>query len=126
MDDQLKAQIEALTIPEAGQQFSGDDFRSLTKPGVYVFVRENEILYVGVSHSLLSRASHGSHDQDDKARRECDKVLLYPCRNDECARTLESILIYAMKPKYNRTFHRRAPRNWEHFFPANREMSQRA
>ena len=93
---------ETLAIENSGQQFIGIDFRSLLGPGVYVFTLGETVLYVGSSRCVLGRASQRKHLQAVQARNECDKVLLYPCRNNKDARKLESILISRLNPTYNR------------------------
>jgi hypothetical protein len=93
-------QIERLTVRDAGQKFTGEDFRDLRRPGVYVFMLAGEPLYIGMSSSLLGRIG-GAHHFQQVAIEECDEVLLYPCANIKAADVLEEILIQRLKPKYN-------------------------
>lgn len=95
----MENHIEDLVINGAGQQFIAKDFRSLLLPGIYILMRGEECLYIGMSGRLLGRIG-GRHHQK-RAMRECDKVLLFPCKSKEAANALETILIGKMKPKYN-------------------------
>ena len=92
--------IESLVVPNAGQSFNGNDFRELLRPGVYVAMLGDDVLYVGMSNQLLRRVG-GKHKQAEKAFAECDKVQLYPCVSVLAARELETILIGRLNPKYN-------------------------
>jgi hypothetical protein len=93
--------IEDCVIPNTGQEFRGDDFRELVKPGVYVAMLGDEPLYIGMSKNLLRRAA-SSHR---RAINECDRILLYPCVSVWTARELEAILIAKLRPKYNKRLH---------------------
>lgn len=92
--------LEALVLPEAGQKFKGSDFRDLRKPGVYLFMRGKEALYVGMAKRLLGRVG-SFHSQAQLAIEDCDEVLLYPCVSVKAAQELEIILIGRLRPKYN-------------------------
>lgn len=93
--------IEDLVIPEAGQQFKGNDFRDLCKPGVYIFMKNGKPLYVGMSDALIHRAAAKNHRQAVRSRAECDKVLLYPCLSIAAAKQLETLLISRLHPPSN-------------------------
>lgn len=88
-------------IAEAGQKFKGNDFRSLLSPGVYVFMRDGQPLYIGMAKRLLGRVG-GWHKQAERAIKECDEVLLYPCVSKKAAEELETLLIGNLKPVYNK------------------------
>ena len=87
-------------IKGIGARFTGEDFRSLCKPTVYMFLRNGEPLYVGYSRQGLGRALN-THKQADKARQECDEVLTWPCRDVISAQQVERILIAHCRPVYN-------------------------
>lgn len=91
--------IEQWVIPGAGQQFTGDDFRSLREPGVYIFMREGKALYVGKATRLLGRI--GARHHQAEAIYLCDQVLLYPCKSDSAALRLEELLITKLRPRFN-------------------------
>lgn len=94
-------EIESLTIAGAGQSFTGSDFRSLRSPGVYALMLKDVCLYVGMGGNILGRIGGQSH-HCFRAIRECDRVLLWPCRSVDAAFKLEIILIRRLKPSYNK------------------------
>ena len=94
--------INELVSPNAGQKFKGNDFRDLCKPGVYLYMRGSEALYVGMGKSVMTRASSsGTQYGRQLAIADCDLVLLYPCVSVKAALELEMLMIGKMKPKYN-------------------------
>ena len=93
-------EIAGLVIADAGQSFTGDDFRSLRQPGVYVFMLGAECLYVGMATRLLGRIGGNHHRKEAIA--ECDRVLLWPCVSKPAAARLEEILIAGLNPRYNK------------------------
>lgn len=95
-------EMELLVIPDAGQSFKGDDFRSLCLPCVYLFMKEGLPIYIGAGSSGISRAAQSNHRQWCYARKECDEVRIYPCKSIDAAFELESILIAKCQPKYNK------------------------
>ena len=92
-------EIETLIIPNSGQSFTGDDFRMLLKPIVYMFMKAGLPLYVGMSRRGITRPSGAHHVA--KAREECDEVKIFPCINEGAAYRLEQILISRTNPLYN-------------------------
>ena len=95
--------IEHLVIPNAGQQFEGTHFRDLLKPGVYVLLKGDRPLYIGVAKRLLQRLGGAqSHEGRTHAMNECDKVLIYPCVSIEAAYELEKVLIGHIQPTHNK------------------------
>jgi|SRR6266550_5026595 len=94
-------EIELLVIPDAGQSFRGNDFRSLCLPCVYLFMKEGLPIYIGASSSGISRPAQRGHRQSIRALKECDEVRIHPCKSIEAAFELESILIAKCQPKYN-------------------------
>ena len=98
----LETQIAASVLPDKGQRFTGEDFRNLRMPGVYVLLKGDEVLYVGYGVSLLRRI--GTDRQEyarDSAIQACDQVLLYPCQSIGAARRVERILINQLQPRFN-------------------------
>ena|ERR1700676_3861135 len=92
-------EIESLVKAGEGQSFAGSDFRTLRQPGVYAFMLGDECLYVGMAKNLMQRVVGVHHRQE--AIDECDRVLLWPCKDKEAAAQLEAILILRLHPKYN-------------------------
>jgi hypothetical protein len=94
-------QISKLVLPDAGQSIDGDSLRNLRKPGVYILMKGQTVLYVGLGISLMGRLAGPNHKQSNKAIAQCDKVLMYPCVSAKAADELETILISRLQPKYN-------------------------
>lgn len=86
---------------EQGLVFSGEELRSLLRPCVYIMLKNNEVLYVGVSNCGMSRVTAKIHKQANKARQECDTLKIQPMKSIAAARELESMLINKLGPKYN-------------------------
>lgn len=95
--------LSELVVRGTGASFRGADFRNMSGPGVYLFLKSGLPLYVGSSNAALSRAAQRNHRQEIRARRDCDQVLLYPCRDQVAAKVLEKVLIRNLKPQYNKT-----------------------
>ena len=75
----------------------------ISSPGVYVFLRGEERLYVGSSADLSKRPN--KRDKAHKSRWEailaCDRTELIPCESVTKAQQLEEQLIRKHKPIYN-------------------------
>lgn len=93
-------QIRKLSLSYKAQKFSGSHFRDLMLPGVYVLVKNGLATYIGYSNCLLHRVASPKHHRL-KTERDCDELLLYPCRNEKDAQELEEILIRHLRPKLN-------------------------
>ena len=89
-----------LTLEGKGQEFSGEDFRDLLRPGVYVFALGAQALYVGASRGLIERAA-GAHHHQRRAVSGADKVYLFPCATWKDALKLEAELIARLRPSIN-------------------------
>lgn len=98
---ELTMDIEPLLIDGAGQSFSGDDFRMLCRPCVYMFMKDGLPLYIGMSSHGIQRVAQKAHRQAMLSRAECDEVKVHPCISVDAARQLETYLIRRMRPKYN-------------------------
>lgn len=74
----------------------------LLNPGVYVFLKGEQPLYVGMGSQLIWSVSRKhSHAERNKAIAACDKLLLYPCKSIQAARALEKLLIEGLRPTNN-------------------------
>jgi hypothetical protein len=93
--------FKRLILPSGGVRFDGEEFRRLCRPLVYMFLKDNTPLYIGFSAAGLARPSQNAHHAK-RARQEADEILIWPTKTEADARELESILIFAMQPKYNR------------------------
>jgi len=83
-----------------GWSFTGREFRNLMRPLVYIFLRDDRILYVGVSSHGLKRALEAGHQQKE-ARSICDEVRILTCDSLEDALKLEVALIRQFQPALN-------------------------
>jgi hypothetical protein len=93
--------IESLVVETGGAEFTGETFRQLCGPGVYMFMLGDLPLYVGMGGDLLQRCAQKAHRHAKTARAECNRVLIWPCQSEEKAKLLEELLICKLKPKYN-------------------------
>lgn len=98
--------LASLIIPDSGAEFHGDDVRKFNKPCVYVYLRELEPLYVGMSRKGLQRVFASNHSQAALAREQCTKLLVYFCETEDRAMECEGLLISALKPRYNQRRYR--------------------
>ena len=92
--------LDELGVTE-GLEFSGENYRLLCGPGVYLFMSETEALYVGMSKSVIARPFTFSHWKARKAQREATRFIIYPCRTVGDALDLETMFIERLHPKYN-------------------------
>ena len=93
--------FKRLILSSGGVRFEGEDFRRLCRPLVYMFLKDGVSLYIGFSAGGLARPSQRRHHAKI-ARDEADELLIWPTRTKADAKELESILIFVMRPKYNR------------------------
>lgn len=100
--DRFASVVSSLIVRDSGHRFTGEDFRSLLNPCVYLFMLNGLPLYIGVSKHGITRASDQRHHMHFKARLECDEVLIYQCNSSSDALELETIMIRHLHPKYNR------------------------
>ena len=89
--------------PGGGVEFSGATFRQLIGPGVYVWLRGDEALYVGASRTAFARAADRRHHKIKLGKdvADADSVLFYPCGTLGAALNLERELISSLRPRYN-------------------------
>jgi hypothetical protein len=89
--------------PKGGVEFSGAVFHQLIGPGVYVWLRGDEALYVGASRTAFSRAASPRHHRIRLGKDVAygDSVLFYSCATMADALELEAALIQALRPRFN-------------------------
>lgn len=91
----------ARLVPDFGYEFTGDAFRDLCRPLVYLFLgRNDEPLYVGMTGTGIGRPANLRHHVSN-ARNHCYRVLIYPCKDVKAALKLELFLIRRLRPEYN-------------------------
>ncbi len=88
------------TVSGKGISFKGEDFRQLSMPCVYIFLRDSKALYIGMSGNGIGRPT-GRHNQAVIAKKMCDEVIIYPTNSVEDANKLEDVLIGILRPEYN-------------------------
>ena len=93
--------INEWVTSDIGHRFTGDAFRELCGPMVYLFSKNGKALYVGMSGNGLSRAACRRHAQADRARMECDEVMTWSCKDKASAKRLEEYLIHKLRPIFN-------------------------
>ena len=78
----------------------------LQRPGVYLYIANRKVLYVGKSERLGNRAfaldGKGRGATDRNAALQTADVILLPCASSKDAKGLESLLIVLLNPKYNK------------------------
>jgi hypothetical protein len=88
-------------VPGSGVRFAGEELKRLLRPCVYVFVKNDLALYVGMSKNGLNRPFRVDHVKARRCAEECDELLVYYCHSLEAAEECETILIDLFQPKYN-------------------------
>jgi hypothetical protein len=101
LSEEYKSLFDLLTIPDAGASFKGCDARTLCGPVVYMFSLERRPLYIGMSKNGIGRV-FSPHKQADKAREECDELLIFPTPTVEAAMELEELMVSLFEPMYNK------------------------
>jgi len=82
--------------------FGGDFFRALARnPIVYVFLKDNRAIYVGMSRRGIGRPLSKGHKRNE-VRRTCDDVRVFMCKDVKAAKELEEFLIRKLKPVENK------------------------
>lgn len=85
----------------SGVRFAGKELRRMMKPCVYLFVKNDMALYVGMSRDGLGRPFGRGHAKARQCMIECDELLIYYCHSVDDAEKCETILIGTLQPKYN-------------------------
>ena len=83
--------------------FSGQDVKKLVSPLVYVLMRGNQALYVGMSTRGAMRPFRPDHHVLWRIR-PTDKLLLWPVKNAAQAEQIERILIARLRPTHNKQY----------------------
>ena len=96
-------ELPSLLIEDAGIEFTGDVWRALCLPCVYIASSETEVLYVGLSERGLQRPFGVGHHKltNPELRAEVATLKVYPCKSISAARKAERILIASLNPKWN-------------------------
>lgn len=96
---QILLKNRRLLRPGYAQRFTGKKFLGLFRPGVYIMLKKDQVLYVGHCGSqVIKRAVVSNPDALDNA----NALQLLPCKNPKAADTLEHIMIRELQPKYNK------------------------
>lgn len=83
-------------------RFNKANLANLLSPCVYVYLRENEALYVGMSKQGLLRAlSFKENKYWMDLPKEADELLVFPVDDEKTAREAERMFIQELQPKYN-------------------------
>ena len=86
-----------------GIGFSFKTVNLLLRSVIYIYLKDQKIIYVGRSKRGILRAVDPRHSQ---IMRNYDRLLVYPIKNEDDAEVIEAVLIKAFKPKYNKTLNR--------------------
>src|SRR6266436_7271053 len=78
-----------------------NDLIVLCKPGVYIFWRKQDALYIVSSRRLISRMSNPNHESARRAASECTRIEIHICKSELLARELEQHFITRFDPIYN-------------------------
>jgi hypothetical protein len=73
----------------------------LRGPGVYMYVRDDQAIYVGASTSAIGRCLARNHHRKQELLAGTS-LLLFPCKDRKSARELEDWLIFELKPILNK------------------------
>lgn len=98
--DTFRAQLTALA--PTGLEFDARTFRELAGALVYVWLRGDQVLYVGMSRIGLGRPTSARHHRLRlEAVQDTDRMLVWPCAGEAAARALEHLLIRTLRPQLN-------------------------
>jgi excinuclease UvrABC nuclease subunit len=81
-------------------EFDSSSLAILRSPGVYMYVRNDEAIYVGAAHKVLGRALARNHHKR-AGLLIGTSLILFPCDTYEEAKQLEKELITDLKPVKN-------------------------
>lgn len=82
-----------------GLSFTGATVQALSGPCIYVWLRNDVPLYVGMSRHGITRPCGPNHHA--LAIRSTDELLVYPVETVASARRLERLLIERLRPERN-------------------------
>jgi hypothetical protein len=95
----LKKHKRLLRPKQYAQKFTGKKFLGLFRPGVYIILKKEQVLYVGkCGYQVIKRAVVSNPHALDNAT----ALQLLPCKNPKDADTLELVLIRELQPKFNK------------------------
>lgn len=84
-------------------RFNKEQIRVFTSPCVYVFIRGNDVLYVGMSRVGLQRVFTPKENVScEDLFKDADDLIIITTDTVEEARQLEKYLITQLLPQYNR------------------------
>lgn len=92
--------LTQLLQPEGGIEFKGVDVLRLRGPVVYLVMRGNRPMYVGMSARGLTRPFNSKHHVLNQIH-EDDKLQVWPTVGVLAARDLECLLIERLQPEWN-------------------------
>jgi hypothetical protein len=81
-------------------EFKIDALGVLRGPGVYLFVRGDVAVYCESSKKVVGRILARNHHEINHLM-EADSLLIFPCRDHNDAKKLESEIIALLMPKHN-------------------------
>ena len=90
------------TYAKERYSLTGDTFKALQKPVVYMVLGEDEILYVGQSQNGAGRPYAKNHHAISTITEPIKEVHLYIPDHPGDLNLLEQYLIKEFKPKYNK------------------------
>ena len=87
---------------KGGVSFGRSTAELLRGPCVYLFLKENEPLYIGMSEYGLSRVFSTHHNKYfSEVLSEYDEVLIYQVKDAKAARDTEALMISSLRPRAN-------------------------
>ena|SRR5579863_1636427 len=81
-------------------EFKLDALDVLRGPGVYLYCAGDEALYIGASRKVIGRVLARNH-HIGKDLQSATSLLIFPCKDWQSAKALESKLIGDLKPRLN-------------------------
>ncbi len=86
----------------SGLELSKEEINNLSKPLVYIYKKDGEIYYIGLSRRGIERPLSSNHHKSG-LKAECTSLELIFCSSCKEAQMLEYSLIRQHKPKGNST-----------------------
>jgi len=84
-------------------RFNKDQIRVFTSPCVYIFLRGNDVLYVGMSKLGIQRVfTQKGNVSCENLFRDADDLIIITTDTEKEARQAEKYLIVQLLPHYNR------------------------
>ena len=103
-------------IVSDGYEFNSEEIRRLTQPCIYLYLRNNVIIYVGISKHGISRGLEPHQNGFCEKGLiplvlEADQFIIYPVinyRHQKDLMIIENLIIDYYKPKYNKRVKKRS------------------